>query len=181
MKVPVAYSRIRDIVKAYRRTGTVQRVEDVIRTIKRDDDMRSDFLIFDRQRNRPTLISDHAFSRWIYDARYWELVDDELKSLTPEGVRLADGTFDNQLLVHLTDFVTRWKTSIKSINAELKGLTGLKEHDVPTLDNWYRAITRGASAEIPKGRFFQLVYLLVGAGAIIRTQYVVHTLAATER
>jgi hypothetical protein len=172
MADPIAYRRIRSIIKVYGRFPSqgVADIDDAVHAIKRDRDAKPDFTVIDRQSQKSHLISDPAILRWINAAHYWGLVAKDRLLLTDQGIRISRGSFVTQFQGHLAEFVREtWEVEIDDVIDSLSSLDGRNHDNWPNMSSW-----NARYEKIPQGRFRQLAYFLVGLNLVRRIPLIIY-------
>jgi hypothetical protein len=172
MADPIAYRRIRSIIKVYGSFPSqgVADTADAVRAIKRDPDAKPEFTVIDRQSQKSHLISDAAILRWINAARYWELVAKSRLLLTDQGKRISRGSFVTQFQGHLAEFVREsWKVEIDDVIGSLSSLDGRNHDNWPNISSW-----NARYEKVPQERFRQLAYFLVGLNLVRRIPLIIY-------
>ena len=174
MTEPITYRRIKAVIKAFGDNPSDD-FKSVLKALKKNSELKSNFMTKNRETKKLQLISDNAILNWFYTARYWGLIDNEAGELSENGKEIYNGNFEAQFQFHLGKIVTeKWKADFNTILSKISTFNGTN-NQWPTIRNWYEKVNEMKCSKIPQSRFKQLVFFMFGLGLVKRSPMTLYT------
>lgn len=174
MSIPIAYTRLKAVINLLgeNQVGSKEKALELIKKKK----YKTSFLVRNRETQKLELISDNAILGWFNVGRYWDIVEKESYQLTDDGKNIHEGVFSNQLQSHISMYIReKWDADFNTIWEAISKFS-TDDGNWPTIDYWYEVVTEIHGYLIPKVRFKQMVYFMVGMNLVNREQKTLYTI-----